>query len=152
TRPLLAFLLAFSACLPWLVLLHEQINHYSLVLLAAGFAATFVRWFKRREASVLSFCRRSVIWIVLFCALLFGTIEGVTWLDESTNIKKLPASVSSNPNILLIIVDALRSDHLSVYGYNRPTSPNLDRLAAQGVLFEHAFSTSSYTLPSHASI
>ena len=40
---------------------------------------------------------------------------------------------------------------MSVYGYNRRTTPNLERLAAQGALFEHAYSNSSWTLPSTAS-
>jgi arylsulfatase A-like enzyme len=65
---------------------------------------------------------------------------------------RLPPAAPSAPNVLLIVVDTLRSDHLSSYGYSRQTSPAIDALAAQGVLFEHAFSTASYTLPSHASI
>jgi arylsulfatase A-like enzyme len=58
----------------------------------------------------------------------------------------------SHPNVLLISVDTLRADHLGVYGYPRPTSPHLDRLAAEGVVFENAYSTSSWTLPSHVSL
>jgi arylsulfatase A-like enzyme len=49
-------------------------------------------------------------------------------------------------------VDTLRADHLSSYGYHRPTSPRLDALAQQGVLFETAIATSSWTLPSHVSL
>jgi arylsulfatase A-like enzyme len=56
------------------------------------------------------------------------------------------------PNILFIVIDTLRSDHLSSYGYERSTSSTIDRLAEQGVLFENTFSTSSYTTPSHASL
>ena len=41
-------------------------------------------------------------------------------------------------NLLLISLDTLRADHLGCYGYPRPTSPFLDRLASQGVLFEQA--------------
>ena len=52
----------------------------------------------------------------------------------------------------MIVVDTLRADHLSSYGYPRPTSPNLDRIARGGVLFENAFATSSWTKPSHASL
>ena len=55
-------------------------------------------------------------------------------------------------NILVILVDTLRADHLSCYGYKRETSPHIDRIAHQGVLFENAFAPSSYTLPSHASL
>jgi hypothetical protein len=56
------------------------------------------------------------------------------------------------PNILLIVIDTLRSDHLSSYGYERSTSSTIDRLAEQGVLFENTFSTAPYTTPSHASL
>ena len=61
-------------------------------------------------------------------------------------------SRSKGPNIILISIDALRADHLSCYGYHRNTSPNIDRLAGQGVLFKNAFSQATWTLPSHASI
>ena len=56
------------------------------------------------------------------------------------------------PNILLISIDTLRADHLSCYGYGRETTPNLDALAARGVLFERAYSSSSWTLPGLASL
>jgi len=42
------------------------------------------------------------------------------------------------PNIVIITIDTLRADHMSCYGYERPTTPNLDRLAASGTLFEQA--------------
>jgi len=53
------------------------------------------------------------------------------------------------PNILLISLDTLRADHLSSYGYTRPTSPFLDELAGKGVLFENAFVNCHSTAPSH---
>lgn len=56
------------------------------------------------------------------------------------------------PNILLISIDTLRADHLGCYGYVRKITPNLDRLSAEGVLFENAFCVMPSTLPSHASI
>lgn len=43
-------------------------------------------------------------------------------------------------NVILIVIDALRADHLGCYGYSRDTSPNIDKLAKQGVLFSRAFS------------
>jgi len=52
----------------------------------------------------------------------------------------------------LISLDTLRADHLSAYGYERETSPNIDALAESGVLFERAVSTTSWTLPSHLSM
>ena len=55
-------------------------------------------------------------------------------------------------NVLLITIDALRADHLGVYGYPRPTSPNIDRLARQGVLFQRAVSQWPLTSPSFAAM
>ena len=55
-------------------------------------------------------------------------------------------------NVIIISVDTLRADHLSSYGYQRQTSPNIDRIGEEGVIFKNAYSTSSYTLPSHVSL
>lgn len=55
-------------------------------------------------------------------------------------------------NVLLISIDTLRADHLGCYGYSRKISPNLDRLASQGILFENTFCVMPTTIPSHASI
>jgi arylsulfatase A-like enzyme len=58
----------------------------------------------------------------------------------------------ARPNIVLIVVDTLRADHLGTYGYSRPTSPAIDALAARGTWFEHATAPSSWTRPSVASL
>ena len=55
-------------------------------------------------------------------------------------------------NVILIILDALRPDHLGCYGYNLKDSPNIDSLARKGVIFKNAFSQASLTLPSVVSI
>ncbi len=54
-------------------------------------------------------------------------------------------------NLLIVLVDTLRADHLGFHGYERATSPNLDRLARESVQFERAFSHSPWTMPSVAS-
>jgi len=56
------------------------------------------------------------------------------------------------PNIILISIDTLRSDHLSCYGYQRTTTPHIDRIAEKGVLFKNAYSTAVWTPPAHASM
>jgi arylsulfatase A-like enzyme len=56
------------------------------------------------------------------------------------------------PNVVLVTVDTLRADHLGAYGYFRPTSPGIDRLARQGVLFRNAESVQSATWPALASL
>ena len=54
--------------------------------------------------------------------------------------------------VILVSIDTLRADHLSGYGYARPTTPAIDRLAKDGVLFSNARSQAPWTLPSHASL
>jgi len=56
------------------------------------------------------------------------------------------------PNVLLVLVDALRADHLGCYGYDRDTSPFLDQFAGRGVRFENAFAQGSQTKVSMASM
>ncbi|HSB76864.1 MAG TPA: sulfatase-like hydrolase/transferase [Terriglobales bacterium] len=71
---------------------------------------------------------------------------------ELHDLARLPAAASGSPNVLVVVVDTLRADHLSTYGYSRPTSPYLSQLAAQGTLFQNAIAPSSWTLPVHASL
>lgn len=72
---------------------------------------------------------------------------------RSPPFQLIPAAVPSDLKILLVTIDTLRADHLGSYGYRRPTSPNLDRLAGEGTLFEngwaHAPST-RYSMPAIA--
>jgi len=62
-------------------------------------------------------------------------------------------TVSNNDfNIVLITIDALRADHLSCYGYERNTSPNIDKIAENGIIFKNAIAPSSWTSPSMVSL
>ncbi len=63
-----------------------------------------------------------------------------------------PPPGTARPNVLLITVDTLRADHVGAYGSRTARTPALDRLAAEGALFEHAFSVTHITVPSHLSI
>lgn len=62
-----------------------------------------------------------------------------------------PAEREPRP-LVLVTIDTLRADHVGAYGYPRATTPFLDSLAARGVLFENAFSSSSHTAPAHATL
>lgn len=59
---------------------------------------------------------------------------------------------AEGPDLLLISIDTLRADHLPFYGYPRPTAPFLSSLAADGVVFDHAYVPLPATDPSHASL
>jgi len=59
--------------------------------------------------------------------------------------------MASKPNIILIVLDTVRPDHLSCYEYFRNTTPFIDKIAEEGTLFENCYSSSCWTLPSHTS-
>lgn len=63
-----------------------------------------------------------------------------------------PESATQRPDIFLLMIDTLRADHLGTYGYERPTSPHLDALADEALLFENAVAQSSWTRASVASM
>jgi len=71
-----------------------------------------------------------------------------------TRNRSIPRSEASprRPNVLFIVVDTLRADRLGCYGSGRPTSPSLDRFAADATVFEKAVSPSPWTWPSTASL
>lgn len=79
-------------------------------------------------------CRtaRALGWSLLLCVLLSacGRREAERW------------------NVLLVVVDAMRADRMSLYGYRRPTTPNLESLAREGVVFANARSQAGCTFPS----
>jgi arylsulfatase A-like enzyme len=62
------------------------------------------------------------------------------------------AGTSPHPNVILIVMDTVRADHLPLYGYNRDTSPHLRQLAADSAVYSRAISAADITLTSHASI
>ena len=63
-----------------------------------------------------------------------------------------PSGQAPGANVLLLSIDSLRPDHLGSYGYSRQTSPNLDRLAREGVRFFQAFNQTSWTSPALVSV
>ena len=73
-------------------------------------------------------------------ALLIGLLLATTACSER------------RPNVIVIVVDTLRADHVGAYGYDREVTPHLDRRAGEGALFENALAPSSWTLPSFGSL
>jgi len=92
-----------------------------------------------------------VIAFILIKPSFLGFINTIIANTGGENIKEQEMSFKDY-NVILITLDTLRSDHLSCYGYEKNTAPNISSLAEQGVLFENAITQSSWTLPAHASI
>jgi arylsulfatase A-like enzyme len=74
------------------------------------------------------------------------------WLACAIAAVCTACSAAPRPNVVLITLDTTRADHLSAYGHRRHTSPRIDALATEATLYLNARSTSSWTLPAHASI
>jgi arylsulfatase A-like enzyme len=94
---------------------------------------------------------RQTSWAVLV-VVSSAIIAGCSKQAEQAGAKSAVRADESWPNIVLISVDTLRRDHLGCYGYERDTSPHIDRLAEEGVLFENMISSTSWTLPAHAAM
>ncbi len=135
----------------WLELT-DRLTQYSVFFLALGLATALVRTFGKYEGPLLRFWKTSLPGVAAAFVLALGGIQGEKWIAEKSALSKLPPALGDAPNVVVIVVDTLRADHLSAYGYERATSPNIDRIASQGVLFENAIAASSWTLPSHASM
>ena len=82
--------------------------------------------------------------IIIVLVIVAAGIGWATWYTLSAAAKPGP--------IILISIDTLRADHLPIYGYTKVQTPNIDALAADGVVFNHAYSHVPETLPSHTTI
>ncbi|MEE8171203.1 MAG: sulfatase, partial [Phycisphaerae bacterium] len=77
------------------------------------------------------------------------TLAGCRPDGERAAARPDPATL---PNIVLVTLDTVRADHCSCYGYGRDTTPRMDAVARQGVLFEKAYAVMPTTGPSHATL
>lgn len=150
---LTVFLFSTLAFLDWITLaLLDRIHIAAIIFLSLGLAVQTTRIFLKREEQINLFWQRSLKWVAALVVVLFIGVQGGTWLVERLATNNLPAAAPGAPNVLVIVVDTLRADHLSTYGYDRDTSPHIDELARQGTVFDNAIAPSAYTLPSHASL
>ena len=109
-------------------------------------------WAWKHEQKVARILDQALPWILV---TVLACVAGIALYRPGLEHRATPIApkaAENLPNVILIIVDTLRADHLSCYHYQRLTSPNLDQLASKGVLFENAIATASWTLPSHASM
>lgn len=93
--------------------------------------------------------RRRLLFALALCALLATLIFVGSHLYSFSSA---PIRPQRRPNIVLITIDALRPDRLGCYGHNKNTSPTIDRLARQGVVFDNAISQGSITFTSLPSL
>jgi arylsulfatase A-like enzyme len=134
------------------LLLRWPIYTAACVLLAAGLALQAARFAAAHPMGVRRLAGRGLVVLgVLFgasVAFSYGRIA----LAERRALANLPPAPRGARNVLLIVLDTVRAESLSLYGYGRDTTPNLVRLAGKGVRFDRALATAPWTTPSHASM
>jgi arylsulfatase A-like enzyme len=104
----------------------------------------------------ISRARPRLAWALGCVLLLAGLAAPRVYLRATTPPlpprAELPPAPPGAPNVVLVVLDTVRAGNVSSYGYTRPTSPEIERLAAEGALFLDATAPSTWSLPSHASL
>lgn len=146
-------LFGFLTALDWIGLIFfERLYKWAQLIFAIGIGVALLRSYNGQPVKWMAFWNRSLPYLVGITLLFFVGFRLIPRLQEEITESNLAPARTTAPNILLIVIDTLRSDHVSGNGYPRNTTPNIDQLAEQGVSFNQAFSTSSYSLPSHVSL
>jgi arylsulfatase A-like enzyme len=104
-----------------------------------------------RFAKPVPIHRKAATLVAAAAALYVGANAGGATADSATG-QPAAAAAPGKPNILLISMDTVRADHLSVYGYERDTTPRLREFAREATVYDRAVAASDMTLPSHASM
>ena len=146
----LCMLAALTFCLSF-----RKIHDLACLALACGLGYRIATWLEARAETLLRVVRRSLLPLAAVASGIIGVSLGGFVLHETSAADRLPratAGLAGTSNVLLIVLDTVRADRMSLYGYERPTTPALGRLASRGVKFNQARSTAPWTLPSHASM
>jgi arylsulfatase A-like enzyme len=139
-----AGLSVFTLCLNY-----GPLSRIAAFVLALGVAIQAARYAAAHADGVAHWSRRLVIPLGGLIMLAGIGLYGYRRVEGSRQAGTAP---SQAPNVLLIILDTVRALDLSLYGYHRPTTPELERFAADGVRFARVISPAPWTLPAHASI
>jgi arylsulfatase A-like enzyme len=144
-------------CFSWLALLAiflgvPKVSSWALVVLALGLATQATRLLLRYESVYVRSVRvLAPALLALLVVTATGAVGAKLWGARQA-LSVLPPPLAGAPNVLLIVMDTVRAQNMSVYGYGRSTTPELERLSQRGIVFDRAYSTAPWTLPAHASM
>jgi arylsulfatase A-like enzyme len=139
------------AIFPVLMVAGRGIYLEAWLLVALGIAFRIAPVLERHPARWRRWLLLSVPVLLGLVLLQAGSIFSGDRIKERREEGR-PLPPAGSPNVLLIVLDTVRADHLSLYGYPRPTSPNMERLARRGTRFDQARAAAPWTLASHASM
>jgi arylsulfatase A-like enzyme len=136
---------------PMLMIALPRLYSFACFVLALGAAARLLPFCERHAHGVHRVFRVSIPVLLA----LFLVLAALPWLSDwvkqaKENRRAMPAAGS--PNVLLVVLDTVAAGHLKLNGYERDTSNTLVELASRGIRFEQAQASSSWTLPSHATM
>jgi len=143
--------LLFAGTASW-ALMYPKAHPVALLLLAAGLASVAWRFLGARLDVFRRLVRRTAVPAVAVVLLVALGVRGGGAAAERVGLERLPAAPEGAPNIVLIILDTVRAASLSLYGHDRETTPELERWAQRGAVFDRAFVTAPWTLASHGSM
>lgn len=128
----------------------DLVAHAALLAAFAGLGAIAIRrrW---REPDRWSMPALAILAASAIALSIAWPLPGRSMIARPGAGGGAPASPEA-PNLILIVLDTLRADHLGLYGYKRETTPWLDGFGASATVFDHAIASSSYTLPTHATL
>jgi arylsulfatase A-like enzyme len=135
-----------------LLLMYVPMHMLARVLLALGLGVQAARLTAAHAVGFDRLVRRTAGWMLALVLALAVGIHGLQWNSEQRALSKLPPASPGAPNVLLIVMDTVRARSLSLHGYDRATTPNLERLAGKGVVFDMALASAPWTLTSHSSM
>ena len=147
----IVLLLSFPAFLALLLLL-PGLYRFACLALAAGFSSVAARWVPAPSGRFLRLVNTSLPALLVVSAMFSGWKGSQVVLGEQWASAASPSPRPGAMNVLLIVTDTVRADRLSLHGYERKTTANLERLAPRAIRFDQARSTAPWTLPSHASM
>lgn len=132
--------------------LGERLDGLSRGVFVIGASVVVTRWLRERHETT-SPVRLKWVGALAGIVLLLGAGFAIgRMVRERVVLSRLVDAAGGAPNILFVIWDTVRATNLSLYGYERPTSPRLEELARGATTFDLAIASASWTLPSHASM
>jgi len=140
-------LVLFGVLMPW-----TELTRFAALVLAIGGAVALQRRLPAEPDRLIAIARRLTIVVLAVCALSAACAAAWRGIAARRQVAAMPAPPAGAPNVLLIILDTVRASALSLYGYGRETTPELDAFAKGGVVFETAIAAAPWTLPSHATM
>lgn len=140
--------LGFGALLPY-----GWLAWWASAMVATGVAVQVARLAARVRDGLIV---RTAAYVSVGLAVGLAVTASTAWVSraqaERSAFRQLPTPRPGAPNVLVIVLDTVRSASLGLYGYDRPTTPQLERWAASSTVFDQAISPAPWTLPSHASM